>query len=382
MYKKIFIYTCVAFISILIFLLFDFFLSKYTNLFHIRKNCVEYYKIENNNKKYYSYGLAKNCKAFEHKGKTPAYTVYTNNQGYRIGKKNINNLKKNSKEKIIFLGDSFTYGFGVDYENSLPGLVEKKTNYQFEVINLGVAGYSPLMNLFKLKEYLSINQNKNIKKIFYILDITDVHDESNRWIKLNDIEIPVIIDRSVKKEIKNVFALKEKFRSLRFFSYLINKNLRNLKKTLKKPFSKEEKKDYDGTFWGKFTHTKKQILEKDEQYQALWTNDLELGFENINENILEISKLAKIHNAEFYISIHPWRETMELGQKEFSWEDFGKKICLNSNCKKLINFFEDVKMLKNVNKNWKSELYFKEDLHHTKKGNQLYSNRIIQDAFR
>ena len=56
-----------------------------------------------------------------------------------------------------------------------------------------------------------------ISSIFYILDITDVHDESNRWIKLNDIEMPVIIDRSVEKEIKNVFALKEKFRTLRFF---------------------------------------------------------------------------------------------------------------------------------------------------------------------
>jgi len=72
---------------------------------------------------------------------------------------------------------------------------------------------------------------------------------------------------------------------------------------------------------------------------------------------------------------------LELGQAEFNWEKFGEEICLSSNCKKLINFFEDVKRLKKQNKNWKTKIYFKEDLHHTKKGNQLYSERIFKDAF-
>lgn len=381
MYKKIYIYSCVAFISILFFLLTDFIISKYTNLFHIRKNCVEYYKINYENKKYYSYGLAKNCKAFEHKGKTPAYNVYTDNYGYRVGSKNFKNSNQEFKDKIIFLGDSFTYGFGVDYKDSIPGLIDKKTNYQFDVINLGVAGYSPSINLFKLKEYLKYNKNVKIRKIFYILDLTDVHDESNRWVKLDKFERPVIIDSSVEEEIKNIFDYKRKFRTLRFVSYLINKNLRNLKKKIKEPFSKKEKQDFEGTYWGKFTHTSKKILREDKQYQSLWANNLEIGLENIKKNIEKIGSLTALNNAEFFISIHPWRETLELGQAEFNWEKFGEEICLSSNCKKLINFFEDVKRLKKKNKNWKTKIYFKEDLHHTKKGNQLYSERIFKDAF-
>ena len=55
---------------------------------------------------------------------------------------------------MVFLGDSFTYGFGVNYEDSIVGFLEKKkTNYDF--INLAVPGYSPSMNLYKLKKYLN-----------------------------------------------------------------------------------------------------------------------------------------------------------------------------------------------------------------------------------
>ena len=44
--------------------------------------------------------------------------------------------------KILFLGDSFTYGFGVDYEYSIPGQFSKKLNSDYEVINLALTGYS------------------------------------------------------------------------------------------------------------------------------------------------------------------------------------------------------------------------------------------------
>ena len=79
-------------------------------------------KINNKNKNYYSYDLSRNCFAFEHKGKTPSYNVYTDDNGYRTGKAK----NKTKDKKILFLGDSFTYGFGVDYEYSIPGQLSKK----------------------------------------------------------------------------------------------------------------------------------------------------------------------------------------------------------------------------------------------------------------
>ena len=95
----------------------------------------------------------------------------------------------------------------------------------------------------------------------------------------------------------------------------------------------------------------------------------------------EISKLIAPYNSEFYIVIHPWKETLEYGQEEFNWEFFANEICILTNCNKVISLFDDIRDLKRENILWKSEIYFKKDVHFNKEGNDLYSNRIYFDAF-
>src|SRR3989338_2613375 len=59
--------------------------------------------------------------------------------------------------RILFLGDSFVQGYGVNEEKSFPRLVEIKLNDQYkgqpkiEVINSGVPNYSPLIEYLYLK---------------------------------------------------------------------------------------------------------------------------------------------------------------------------------------------------------------------------------------
>ena len=376
-FKKTFFIIIITFLSILSFLILDLFISKYTNLFHIRKNCYNYYKVNLNKKNYYSYDLSKNCFAFEHKGRTPSYNVFTNEQGYRIGK--IKNKKRN--KKILFLGDSFTYGFGVNYDYSIPGQFSKILENEYEIINLALTGYSPSMNLFKLKEYLSKNSLDEIKKVYYILDITDVHDEANRWTDLEGLDRPVLLDKSIENEIKKTFEFKEKFRSTRFLAYIINKNIRNLKKHIRKFFYENTNEIEPGTYWGKFTHTPKEILKQDKQYQILWKKDESFGLKKIEKKLLKIAAILSKGNIDFYIVIHPWRETLELGQNEFNWEIYAQNLCIKTNCKKMINFFDEVRILKNSHIDWKKKMYFRLDLHHTKYGNELYSNYIFRKSF-
>jgi len=103
MLKKLFNFFLLLFISLFFFLISDYFISKHTNLFHIKKDCFKYLRFKNNDKEYYSYELEKNCYAFENKGTTFAYKVVTNNLGHRIANKNLE--KDLEKEKIIFLGE-------------------------------------------------------------------------------------------------------------------------------------------------------------------------------------------------------------------------------------------------------------------------------------
>ena len=379
--KKRNLILCFSLISLILFLTIDILISKNTNLFKIRKDCFDYIKLEKNNKKFYTYFLSKNSQAFEHKGATPSYKVFTDNNGNRnetIGKKN------NLQPKVIFLGDSFTYGFGVNYNDSIPGFISKKTKKKYEILNFGVPGYSPSMNYFKLKEFFNTNKNSTVTKVIYLLDLTDVHDEANRWQNIDSIDPPVIADQNIEKEIKKTFDLKKNFRATRFFIYHVNNYSRNLKKTIKGIFSdiESQKIDLKGTYWGSFTHTSQKELLNNQNYSNLWKNDFYFGLKKINNNIKNISELALKFNAEFYIAIHPWRETIELGQNKFNWEKYSQELCNISKCKKLINFFDNVREIKQTNSDWKTKLYFKNDLHFNKEGNRLYSEKIFFEAFK
>ena len=201
--KKIFSsYAKIFYITVIIFLLLDIIFSNTIIKNIIKKDCLGYIEYLLNGKKYYTYDLEKNCRAFETKRTVKTYKVFTDENGYRVsGKKR----KKKKDSSVIFLGDSFTYGLGLNYEKTIVGFLENK-NINYQLINLAVPGYSPLILKFKLRKLLESGIKP--KKIFYLMDLTDVHDESNRWIEIDEFKYPVILDNKIQREIKKVFTFR------------------------------------------------------------------------------------------------------------------------------------------------------------------------------
>jgi lysophospholipase L1-like esterase len=68
------------------------------------------------------------------------YRVITNSQGLRK-KADVIFPKSNEKTRILFIGDSFTFGPYLDNHDGYPQLVEQKTE-NIEAINAGIAGYT------------------------------------------------------------------------------------------------------------------------------------------------------------------------------------------------------------------------------------------------
>lgn len=62
--------------------------------------------------------------------------------------------------RIVMLGDSFTMGEGIGDDQTFPLLVERYLNEmkgrKYEVINLGVESYSPVLEYLELKEYIGM----------------------------------------------------------------------------------------------------------------------------------------------------------------------------------------------------------------------------------
>ena len=78
------------------------------------------------------------------------YKIFTNNLGF----KDISNRQVEFKNKnILFIGDSFTEGVGIEYKDTYVGIIDRKLkerNKNIEVLNAGVQSYSTSIYLSKI----------------------------------------------------------------------------------------------------------------------------------------------------------------------------------------------------------------------------------------
>ncbi len=345
-----------------LFLIFDIF---YSNIFH-KKN-IKYNCIKHTGNFHY---LEKNCSATEKYVKqTKSYKVYTDENGFRYsGKKR----DLTNKENVIILGDSFIYGMGLSFEKTFVGILEKEKN-NFNFYNLGVAGYSPTVYQYQVKELIK----KDIipSKIFLTLDISDVKDEASKWQLDKNSLRPIYIFEKKTEEKKQSFK-KKNFKGSRLIARNINNFFRNIRLNLNKK-KIEPIIDPGQTVRGSFLY-----LDLDKTDQTLWKpTGFDGSIKKIKKNIGQIANVAKSFNADFYLLIYPWPDTLYYGSEKFDWINFAEEICKDNNCKKVINLFPEFKKIQNESLNWYHDLYIGNDLHISEKGQQIIANKLLKEAF-
>ena len=109
------------------------------------------------------------------------------------------------------------------------------------------------------------------------------------------------------------------------------------------------------------------------------SNDFLNAIKIIEDNFKKISNLSIKNNANLYLVIFPWPETLINGQTEFDWEKFALSLCSKNDCKKLLNFFDDFNNIKKNNQNWKNLIYIDDDVHLKKFGNEIIASKIINE---
>lgn len=355
-----------SFIYLFFFLIGDIIVSNFFIKTKIENNCYE--QLDD------FYRLKKNCYAKEKWiKKSKSYKVYTDENGHRYsGDKNVHSLKDNT---AIFFGGSFTYGMGASFENSFVGIIEKAQR-DFKIINLGVAGYSPTVFNYQLQELIKKKIIPN--KIFLVLDIVDVNSEATNWEVSENSSRPININNipDDKKEEKKFKSFKRKnFKVTRIISTTINNSLRSLRFYISK--INQEYKKPELSQYGSFLSKDPKNLDKE-----FWRP---YGFDQailkIQKSINSIGNLATSINADFYIIIYPWPDSLEYGQEKFNWEKFAEQLCNNNSCAKLINFFPEFNNLKLLSKDWVNQLYLENDVHLTTFGHDVIAKKILKESF-
>ena len=187
-------------------------------------------------------------KVFPLSGISNILTINCNESGYfskyfsdRYG---FNNKDELWEQEIDFLliGDSFTHGACVNYENTFAG----NFNSQFKTLSLGYGGNGPLMELATIIEYVNLINPKKV--IWFFGEQNDLEDLMNEYkhpifknyllkddfsqnLPAKQIEIDKIQKQVVNMEFEELERKKNtlfNFKELSFKNILYLSNLKNL----------------------------------------------------------------------------------------------------------------------------------------------------------
>ena len=149
-------------------------------------------------------------------------SVNINSEGFR----NFEHTKQKAEDtyRIVGLGDSFTFGFGVPFENNYLRILEKKLNrssfniQRYEIIKTGIPGYCLLQEFILLKE-----QGINYKPDLVLIGF-DVNDHVDSLEPFDTVCEGFLIKRVSLQSpfLKGKLFIYKNFQSI----YLISKTLK------------------------------------------------------------------------------------------------------------------------------------------------------------
>ena len=132
-----------------------------------------------------------------------AQKLYTNSLGFKDGK--IRDVPAaGDTKRILLIGDSFTEGVGLEFEQTFAGmlyLAGQKRAEKIEFLNAGVISYSPAIYYKKIK-YL-LDAGLKFDEVVVFSDLSDVQDEAIAYFCIDELaefrryctEPPYTLDR-------------------------------------------------------------------------------------------------------------------------------------------------------------------------------------------
>jgi len=291
--------------------------------------------------------------------------IYTDKNSFRIlkGQKELYEMYDNN---IAFVGDSFVWGSGVNYEDHFISQLKSDHNY----LNLGYVSYSPSI-YFKKIEDLLINKKISIKKVFLFIDTSDIWDEGVAYREdydgniVNNFKTDYENTKKVKKYLVKNYLKQNSF-FFKFYEFFFRYYLRkpnNLNKCLNdnKNFTKYLN-------WEKWRYSFDKNLQKEG-----WVKK---GGKKSIFYIAKIARLLEENNAKLILVLYPSAlEVVEEISEGKSYHINFFKSWAKKNSIEYINFYKSFNKYNNGVKNYKS-FYILCDLHWNEEGHQVVGKII------
>ena len=383
MLKNLKSYFLILFITILIWTVIDFFFGR--NLLNSIKYANNHGTIHPN---YHHTFLPKVNKILYWAGLE--YNFCTDNHGFRHSGSAVKVREKNFD--IVFIGDSVTEGVGLDYEDTIVGIINKNLKDK-KIANLAASSYSTHIYNNKIKFLLENGYTFN--EVFVLIDPSDIQDDT----EIYKVSGNTVISKNRKISFYNFYIDKTKYlikktfpmtyEFLILFKKKFNFNKKNLNQIELNDKSNIKNLGNKGknTLKIKLPKYEKEFKNIDLRRLA-WTYDKNINYgeipvkESIKMSINQMNQLYETlisKNISLSIVIYPLPPQLafdkELSMQVKIWE----KFCYLK-CKQFINsfpyFFEKLNETSFLEVN--NKYFIQNDVHFNKKGNQAIANLITK----
>jgi lysophospholipase L1-like esterase len=364
MRRLLFILTSNAVVVVFLYLAIDFVISRSA----LRYQIPAAYVIDDPR---FHHTLAKNVCGFNTWGKA-RYEECTNSLGFRDSR--IIKIRSSSEKKcrVVFIGDSFTEGYGLPWEKTFVGMFANHFK-DIEVLNAGVVSYSPSIYLRKL-EWL-LDQGVHFDHLVVYIDISDIQDEAaiydfdsagNVVNSRYSINMAAHVGDS-PADVQNVRTAPSWLASVRAF--------------VRSRFA------LTSYFYYRIIWSSKVADPGDDIIRAMWTVSEDLpgygdmgvkgGIQKAVDNMTQLVALLRNRKIAFSVAVYPWPDQLRHDTVESRQVRIWQSWCQRNGCALFINHFPDFFAMKDRN-DWRNSLYIPGDSHFSERGAQLIAERLIR----
>ena len=343
-------------------LFLDFFVGGYlipcserTHLDHSR--CVNPLRISH---PIYHHGLAANFHGHDSWGPIK-YSMCTDDYGFKISCNR--RSSSNFNYDLVFMGDSFTEGIGLEYEETFVGQISKELP-SLKIANVGVSSYAPSIYLAKTKHL--IEKGIRFKELIVYIDISDIQDEA-LFYRYEDSRVVNKITEGVasyKKFLRWAFPLTY-FGLHEVRTKLINKPENQ---PVPNPLSKEFSR-------GSWTY--------DPQAIGYGSGGVQGGIDQAIRHMQMLSDELVRNGISLSVAIYPWPQQILYDQSDSRqvriWQEFCKNRCL-----RFINSFDTYFSLKDKSspKAVVDTYFISGDMHHNQQGAGILARDFLKSYSR
>jgi lysophospholipase L1-like esterase len=349
--------------------------------------------------------------------------LFTNSLGFKDKSSRTIPLlpSKNFTKRIVFIGDSFTEGIFLEYEDTFVGIIDKELNKKsIQVLNAGVGSYSPIIYWRKVK-YLIEEVGLKFNELAVFIDMSDLCDEKYRYrlskrghvIDPNPYPVdnpfpPPINDSGFTDQIKKIIHSQTTLlhHATNVAYDLINRDQVNFS------FAR---RSFEFNAWDKIPTTFQQMRQKTmlqlvsclarwsfdkfdpdvdktysefrgDRYSASLNDrylEKEYDIQKMKKYMDKLHQLTRDNNIKLTIAVYPWPFQVwfeDLNSVHVKiWEEWSRRNNVN-----FINYFPDF-VSEGLTKKDKKEVvekyYIPFDVHFNKQGNKLMAKKFLEKYF-